>query len=105
MEHNCLYHDMDKSMMIWLQKEETKEVKLARDMLSPLQPMSVTRIVRHYYELMDKITVFDAGFDDFEMELFKFGVCIRENIDLTTPFYFTELESPFLGRKKLLFLL
>jgi hypothetical protein len=87
--------------MIWLSHEETEEARLARSIIS--SSVRVTRVVRHFYQLMDKINVFDYGFDDFEMELFKFGFCVREGLDLATPFYFTGTAGFF--RKKLQFII
>jgi hypothetical protein len=101
--YNCLYHDMDNSLAIWLKDEDDEENKAAKQMFLAATHLKTTRTVRTLHELFDKIRVFDDGFDDFEIELFKFSTCLRQQLDLGVPFHYSETRTSFFGRKSLVF--
>jgi len=65
---NCLYHDMDKQLAIWLrypdEQPSTQEVKL-REAFSTMTKGYTCRVVRSFPDLIDKIRVFDDDFSDY----------------------------------------
>jgi len=63
----------------------------------------IRRVVPSYEELVEKIRIADAGFDDFEIELIKLFVCIREQIDVTEPFVFVGLKTSLVGGTSVVF--
>ena len=95
---------MDRSLAIWLKHEDDEESEVARWMFSAATHMRTSRTVRTQHELFDKIMIFDDGLDDFEIELFKFATCIRQQLDFSAPFYYAGLRAPLLGRKSIDFL-
>ena len=104
--YNCLYHDMDNALAIWLSDDDSdNENARARHLFSSTVQLEITRKVRTIHELYDKIRVFDDGLDDLEIELLKFSLCVRQQMDLSTPFHYAETQKSFLGRKSLLFVL
>src|SRR5262245_51714005 len=78
---DCLYHDMEKSIAIWLKNADDEEFNTAKQMFSISTEIKTCRTVRTIHELYDKIRIFDDGLDDFEIELFKFLVCARREWD------------------------
>lgn len=101
--YNCLYHDMDHSLAIWLKDEDNDESEAAKQVFLDATQLKTTRTVRTLHELFDKIRLFDDGFDDFEIELFKFSTCVRKQLDLGLPFHYSETHTSFFGRKSLVF--
>lgn len=101
--YDCLYHDMGKSIAIWLKEVESAENELAKSIFLTATNIKTTRTVRTIHELLDKIKIFDDGFSDFEIELFKFSMCIRQQIDLCLPFHYSETHTSLFGRKTLVF--
>lgn len=101
--YDCLYSDMEKSLAIWLKDKDDEESQVAKQIFLAATESRITRTVRTLHELYDKIRVFDDGFDDFEIELFKFSTCIRERFDLGLPFHYLEMHTSFFGRKSLVF--
>ena len=102
--HDTLYHDMDKSLAIWLNVEDDPESEKAKQMFSSASETKICRIVRTLHELYDKILIFDDDFNDFEIELYKFSVCLIKQLDLTQPFHYIGCKSSFLGGKSLVFI-
>lgn len=94
---------MDNSLAIWLKDEDSDESKAAKKMLLAATNLRTTRSVRTLHELYDKITLFDDGLDDFEIELFKLGTCLREQFEMDLPFHYSGMENSFLGKKSLVF--
>jgi hypothetical protein len=94
---------MDNSLAIWLKDEDDEENRAAKEMFLAATHLKTARTVRTLHELVDKIRVFDDGFDDFEIELFKFSACLRHQLDLSMPFHFSETRTSFFGRKTLVF--
>jgi hypothetical protein len=101
--YNTLYHDMDNSLAIWLKEEDDDESEAGKQMFLAATQLKTTRTVRTLHELFDKIRLFDDGFDDFEIELFKFSICIRQQLDFGLPFHYSEMHTSLLGRKSLVF--
>src|SRR6266496_2023303 len=79
--YDFLYHDMEKSLAIWLKEKDDSESELAKKSFSDATGIKTCRTVRTVHELYDKIRIFDDGLDDFEIELFKFTLCVRKGID------------------------
>jgi len=108
-EYDTLYHDMKNLRAFWLKypkQEKVSEIdKIAKDFFSEFSEKYTTRLVTSYHELIEKISIYDNGFNDFEIELLKLVISIRDGIDLSNPMYFTHQESPFFGSKKVVFLI
>lgn len=107
--YDCLYHDMDRSLAIWLKYPEPDGSfnidRAAKAMFSTLGENYTCRIVASFHELLDKIRVFDDGFCDHAIELLKVMICIRERIDLCCPIHYVGVESSWFKRKLLAFAL
>ncbi len=106
--YDCLYHDMDKSLAIWLKYPEpdgSAEIDPATAMFSTFVDNYTCRKVVSFHELLDKIHVFDDGFTDHIIELVKLLICIREGIDIACPFHFGGVETSFFKKKTFLFVL
>lgn len=101
--YDCLYHDMDRSLAIWLKEADDDESEVAKQVFLTATQIKTSRTVRTMQELYDKIRIFDDGLDDFEIELFKFFTCIRQQMDLSLPFHYAETQTSFFGRKSLAF--
>lgn len=101
--YDTLYHDMDNSLMIWLKDEDNDMSEVAKQMFRGATELKTTRTVRTVHELIDKIRLFDDGFDDFEIELFKWSVCIRKELDFGLPFHYAKTPRSLFGRKSLVF--
>lgn len=75
----CLYHDMDKKIMIQFALETGKQSEI--DIPSDYK----FRIVDSYRSWIEKILIFDSGLDDCYMELYKLLVLSqyekRENVN------------------------
>jgi len=107
-EYDTLYHDIKNQRAFWLkypEQDQTSEIdKIAKDFFSEFSEKYTTRLVTSYHELIEKISIYDNGFNDFEIELLKLVISIRDGIDLSNPMYFTHQKKPFLGNKKMVFL-
>jgi len=108
-EFDCLYHDMDNSLAIWLKHPDADGLvsvdPRALEMFSSFMENYTRRIVTSFHELLDKIRIYDDGFIDYSIELLKLLICIREGIDIESPFYYSRIESSFLRQKSLEFVL
>ena len=104
---DCLYHDMDKKVAIWLRYSDEqlsdKEIN-SRETFSTITKCTC-RVVRSFPDLIDKIRVFDDNFSDHLIELLKLITCFREGIDLTTPMYYGGLKQGESGGTDLVFVL
>ncbi len=81
--YTCLYHDMEKQMMIYLLPDDEKAIKDAATFMSGMDPRSKgldltviseqysNRIVTSLVELQEKIHIADAGYDDRVIEIIK----------------------------------
>ena len=90
-DYDFLYHDMDKSLAVWLMREDDPESKEARSTFRGLA--ETTRIVRTLHELFDKIKIFDDGLDDLGIELLKLYACVKQEIDPDAPFYYDKIDN------------
>jgi hypothetical protein len=108
-EYDCLYHDMDRSLVVWLKYNVddggSQIDHAAKTMSAAFQPNYTRRRVQNFHELLDKINVFSDGFSDFEIELFKLLICIHEGIDMSLPFHYSRIESSILKGKYIVFAL
>lgn len=106
-EYDILDHDMGRPLMIWLKyPEEDGTVSLdpsADQMFDLLESNYRFRLVTSFQDLVEKIRIFDDGFDDVTIETLKLFVCIRELIDITAPFRYDRTEGSFLSGKSLVF--
>jgi len=100
-EYDLLYHDMTKHIAVWLKYPVEGGFfsidPVAASMSDVFGETYIRRVVPSYEELVEKIRIADAGFDDCEIELVKLFVCIREQIDITEPFVFAGLKTSLLG--------
>ena len=107
--YDCLYHDMDSSLAVWLKYPEPhRALKIdpaATAVFSKIIDNYTCRIVASFHELLDKIRVFDDGFTDHTIELAKLLICIREGIDIACPFHYAAVESSLLRRRTFVFAL
>jgi len=108
-EYDCLYHDMDRFLKVWLKYPDADGKfqidPAAEAMFSIFAHTYTCRLVHSYHELLDKIRVFDDGFSDHTMELLKLLVCMREGIDVCRPFHYVGIEPSLLKGKSLVFAL
>ncbi len=105
--NDLLYHDMKNQLAIWLKHSDGAGFAgldtATKSLLSSLGKNYTCRIVESYHELVDKIRVFDDGFSDASIELFKLMISIRDGIDLSRPFYYATLQSSWFKGKSLVF--
>ena len=66
----CLYHDMEKKNMIWLVPEGTGYA-LGDINKTTFIPSYIYRVVKNSFELIQKIRVFEYGWDDRVLEILK----------------------------------
>lgn len=108
-EYDCLYHDMDHSLAVWLKYNvddgESQIDPAATAMFSTSIKDYTSRRVRNFDELIDKVSVFSDGFSDYQIELLKLLICIREKIDISRPFHYSSIESSLLKGKSIVFAL
>ena len=75
----CLYHDMEKKLMIYLAPTDAAFQDAMRssattadnDLMKTVGAGYIRRIVRTVNELREKVMIFEAGLDDRIVELFK----------------------------------
>jgi len=104
-EYNCLYHDMDRSLLISLIYPDTDgNVNDKPALKFPFAEKYIYRTVNSFEELIEKILVFDDGLSDHAIELMKLLICFREEIDICCPFHYAGIESTWI-KKTLLFVL
>jgi hypothetical protein len=104
-EHDLLYHDMVKRLAIWLKYPDDKRSFREHDQGSDIFPKIGTatgarytcRAVASFHDLLEKILLFDDGYSDIAIELFKFGVCVREGVDIADPLYYETTRRRILG--------
>ena len=86
-----LYHDPEHRLMIWLSdgKPETERQMAAAIEAEEEEGMEgyTTRIVDTPGDLIEKISIFDAGLDDVTVELCKFVTCQELGKDVALRFY------------------
>lgn len=99
-EYDFLYHDLNRRLGFWLKyPNKNGEIRIPEalnkinDLVSDITEEYVFRIVPSYSELLEKIRIFDDGYDDFRIELLKLLVCFREKIDITEPFIYLRTEA------------
>jgi hypothetical protein len=108
-ENNVLYHDMDKYFAIWLkypgENGSSKVDDLANPLVSILPDNYLCRRVESYQELVEKILILEDGYDDYAIELLKLFICIRDEIDITYPFYYHKSKKSLLRGKLISFII
>lgn len=106
-ECDLLYHDMTKRLAVWLKYPDEDGFfgvdPAAAALGEVLGEAYIRRVVPSYEELVEKIKIADAELDDFEIEIVKLFVCIRQQIDITVPFVFAALKKSLLGGTSALF--
>lgn len=97
--YDILYHDMDSPLLLYLKyPDEDGQIYLDDEiegMAGLLGDHYTFRTVPSFRELVEKVKIFDDGFDDFTIELLKLMVCLREGIDIVDPFYYERKEGLF----------
>jgi len=108
-EFDCLYHDMDGSLAIWLKHPNTNGLvsidQRAVEISLSFMEGYTRRMVKTLHELIDKIRIYDDGFIDYTIEMLKLLICIREEIDIEIPFHYSGIEISFLRQKSIAFVL
>lgn len=74
MVYDCLYHDPDQKIMVWMLPGGEPEGKEKEAIFNQAKAMGdyKLRIVSNPGELMEKLIIFDAGFSDRVMEVVKY---------------------------------
>jgi len=105
-EYDLLYHDMEASTMIWLKHVDEGERPVIDSTVMPridfIQGYRF-RLVASLNQLIEKIQIFDDGYDDIVIEVFKFIACVRNQIDIATPFFYQQTQRPLLSKKQIEF--
>jgi hypothetical protein len=93
--HDCLYHDMAAALMIWVKgsQEHDSPAEPSLPGLPPLTDSHTLRVVDSLNELIEKVRIADDGYTDHLIELLKLNICLGEEIDLSSPFYYDETEA------------
>lgn len=108
-EYDCLYHDMDRFLALWLKypgDDVTAQIDPAMGGNFPdLTTKYVCRLIPSFHELLDKICIFDDGFTDHSIELLKLIISFREKIDVSCPLHYVGIKKFLLKGKSLLFAL
>jgi hypothetical protein len=96
-EFNCLYHDMEKSLAIWLKYPETKRDVGSEEELERLSSFFASpykcRLVSNFNNLVEKVNTFDFDLSDYAIELFKVVILAKEKLDLAKSMYFDRMET------------
>lgn len=104
--YDCLYHDMSRSVMIWLKyvaSEGESELDPSSEQIAGgFDPARTCRIVTSFQELLDKIHIFDDGFTDYYVELAKFSICEQTN-DHTQRLYYKHIRTSWFRGRSLVF--
>jgi hypothetical protein len=107
---DLIYHDMDRDFMLSLVYEsETNPFTVRSELLDLSKGRMSTyrlRFVTSYNQLREKILIFEAGLNDFALELLKRLVWekkLPEKKITDDSMYFCNLESNPSGRRELLF--
>ncbi len=108
--YDCLYHDMDRSLLIWLKHPDENgnaRVPPAAEAISALwwDEGYTRRLVTSSHELIEKVLVFDAGLSDYFVELVKLFICSAEGIDVRKPFHYASQESSWFRGRSMVFAL
>jgi hypothetical protein len=103
---NCLYHDMEKRVQIWLRYSDdrtTEESSVTMEKMTQylFNEGYKLRTVRSFPDLVDKIRIFDDQFSDFLIELVKLIACFREGIEPSIPMYYGGLKTGDSGETEL----
>lgn len=108
-EYDCLYHDMDRNLALWLKYPgsdgQARVDPLTKGLFSAVCPTHTRRLVYSFHELVDKIRVFDDGLSDHVVELLKLLICVREGIDVYRPFHYIGVRKSLFASKCLVFAL
>lgn len=106
--YNLLFHDMQEKLLVWLRfPDESGSIEIeqeAKEAWRATAPGYTCRVVTNADELMEKILISDARFDDRAIEVFKVLVCSTQGIDLEEPLYFKEMKRSLFGRRRLVLL-
>jgi len=107
--HNILYHDMDYPLAVWLKypdEDGTIHIeKPAAELFELVEGGYICRLVPSFQELAEKVRIFDDGYDDLAIELLKLTICMREGIDITSPFFYDRTERSLLQGKWIVFVI
>jgi len=104
---DVLYHDMQAKIFIWL-KHPYEGIQPAVDPLT--EPMFELaegyrfRLVTSFNDLLEKIRLFDDGYDDVTIEVLKLLASVSDRIDLAHPLLYDHTDRSLLGKKAAVFI-
>lgn len=104
--YDLLYHDMQKKIFIWLKyPDEIGQISIDRrtDPMFELAHDYQFRIVTSINDLIEKILIFDEGYDDLAIEVVKVLASFSDKIDLSHELLFQKTEKLLLRDKSLVF--
>ncbi len=104
--HDLLYHDMEKQFCVWLKYENAAgeiEFEPGAERAGQVFNGYWLRIVFDREELIEKIKIDRDGYDDIFIETIKLFHSLKNEIDLATPFYY-DRTTQRKTRKTLVFL-
>lgn len=93
--YECLYHDPDQKIMIWMLPSGAPRVLEDDAILNRVRTMEDYRfrIVANPGELMEKVLIFDAGLDDRCMEMVKYVASREEGMTDVTNLHFYRIQD------------
>lgn len=96
LQYGLLYHDMDIPAAIWLvyQGDDTPELREAKkDFTRMVGSNHKLRIVHSMHELIEKIYIFDAGLNDFAIQLYKSNYFESSEAGVHSPWFFAKIST------------
>jgi hypothetical protein len=101
---DLLYHDMRGKRFIWLKYPDEGVPPAVDPRTEPMFELAegyTFRLVTSLNELLEKIRLFDDGYDDVAMEVLKLLASVSEQIDLAHPLLYDHTERSLFGKKSL----
>ena len=103
---DLLYHDMDKKIFIWLKYPDGNQqpsVDPRAEVILGITEGYNCRLVTSLNDLIEKILVFDDGYDDLDIEVLKALVTFTHKIDLAHELLYKETKVSLLRKQSLVF--
>lgn len=104
--HDCLYHDMKSKTLIWLKLPDdgmNLAIDSSANVFIGLTEDYRFRLVGSLDELIEKVKIFDDGYDDITMAIFTFMISVGKHIDTTKRLFYYRTRNPFIGKKQIEF--
>lgn len=101
---DLLYHDMRRKRFIWLKYPDEGVPPAVDPRTEPMFELAegyTFRLVTSLNELLEKIRLFDDGYDDVAMEVLKLLASVSDQIDLAHPLLYDHTERSLFGKRSL----